>query len=84
MTWIEIAKKVNNEGQALFVDSENKGHINKIKDCVLLDAYTATMLVQLHEALKEENKTKFEQLPLGAAVELGWKIMLTKEKEKRG
>lgn len=41
---------------------------------LLVDGFTASMLVQVHDALNEENRAKFLALPLIKMVKLGWKL----------
>lgn len=41
----------------------------------LLDATTAGMLLAVHAALNDENRAKFEALPLLRAVSVGWKLV---------
>jgi hypothetical protein len=42
---------------------------------VLLDTYTASMLVQIADAVKEDNREHFIHLPVDKAVNLGWKLL---------
>lgn len=49
------------------------GHTAAKIDGYLVDAFTASMLVQVYGALKPENQERFETLPLMALVEFGWK-----------
>ena len=41
----------------------------------LVDGVTASMLVQIHDALNEENRAKFLALPLAKMVAVGWKLV---------
>lgn len=41
---------------------------------MLLDAFTASMLVQIHDALNDENRERFAALSLLRAVDVGWKL----------
>ena len=40
-----------------------------------VDAFTAQMLVAVHDALNEENRAKFAALPLRKMVAVGWKLV---------
>jgi hypothetical protein len=40
-----------------------------------IDAYTASMLVQVYDGLTPENRARFETLPLVAAVKIGWQCI---------
>lgn len=40
-----------------------------------LDQYTASMIVQIYDALNDENKAKFGNLPLARMVDIGWKLV---------
>lgn len=42
---------------------------------VLLDMFTASMLVQVHDALSPGHQVKFASLPLEKAVSVGWKVV---------
>jgi hypothetical protein len=42
---------------------------------VVLDAFTASMLVQIYDALSPANQAKFGALPLMKAVDMGWKLV---------
>jgi hypothetical protein len=44
------------------------------QDAVLLDGFTASMLVQVYDALGTVNKIKFDNYPLTKAVNVGWKL----------
>lgn len=39
---------------------------------LLMDLFTASMLVQVYDALSETNRTKFLALPLRKMVSVGW------------
>lgn len=41
---------------------------------LMVDAFTAGMLVQIYDALNEENQAKFLGLPLRRMVDVGWKL----------
>lgn len=41
----------------------------------LVDAFTAQMLVKVHDALKPENQAKFMAMPFMKMVEIGWKCL---------
>ena len=41
---------------------------------VYVDAFTASMLVQIYEKLSEENKASFIALPWLKMVAIGWKV----------
>jgi hypothetical protein len=63
MSWIEDARAVVDEHQARKVNG------------MLLDAFTASMLVQVHDALSETNRRRFAEMPLLRAVTVGWKLV---------
>lgn len=42
---------------------------------LFVDSFTAKMLVKVHAALNEENRAKFEALPLAKMVAVGWKLI---------
>lgn len=41
---------------------------------VFMDGFTASMLVQVHDALNEENRAKFLALPIRKMVSVGWQL----------
>lgn len=43
-------------------------------DGKMVDGFTASMLVQIYDALGDENKQKFSNLPLMKMVDVGWKL----------
>ena len=42
---------------------------------VYVDLITASMLVQIHDALSEENRAKFIALPFLKMVDVGWRLV---------
>lgn len=73
MTVIETARRIVRDHQA----EEVQG--------VLLDAFTASMLVQVHDALNETNQRKLEkrlEADVVKGVDLCWKLV--KRAEERG
>jgi hypothetical protein len=42
---------------------------------MFVDTFTASMMVQIHDALNEKNRAAFAALPLEKAVPLGWKLL---------
>lgn len=40
-----------------------------------VDAFTASMLVQVYDALNEQNRETFVKLPLRKMVAVGWKLV---------
>lgn len=82
-TWIDTARKINDEHQAYQVDVNSPTHEicgdacskqvkTKGRCGVILDGFTASMLVQIYDALNDKNKAKFDALPLLKAVSVGW------------
>ncbi len=43
------------------------------KGWTLLDLFTASAMLKVYEALKDENKTKFDQLYINTLVDFTWK-----------
>lgn len=41
---------------------------------VVLDAFTASMLVQVHDALRPDSAARFRALTLDRAVAIGWRV----------
>lgn len=42
---------------------------------IMLDAVTAGMLVKVYEALKPEQREKYDTMPIEKAVRVGWKLV---------
>jgi hypothetical protein len=42
---------------------------------LLMDLFTASMLVQIHDALNKTNRAEFLALPLRKMVSVGWKLV---------
>lgn len=63
MTWLEAARRVVDRRQAEKVDG------------VLLDATTAHLLVQVHDALqKPENRERFLNMPINTAANFAFRL----------
>ena len=41
---------------------------------VLIDLFTASMLVQIHDKLSPEHQAKFLAMPIRRMVDIGWKL----------
>lgn len=77
MSWLAAVQQIKNEHQARRIDTKT-GHLcakSARKGAVLMDAFTANMLITVYEALNEENKAKFTSLPILKAVQIGWKCV---------
>jgi len=44
-------------------------------DCIILDAFTASMLVQVYDALSPINQAKFDDQNIVVAVDMGWRVV---------
>jgi hypothetical protein len=70
MTNIEVCQDVMNNGFAYIRDTPNvRGSYDlkrtgKTKGWVLLDAFSASAVVAVYNALSEENKTKITRIPI--------------------
>ncbi len=42
---------------------------------IVLDTFTASMLVQIHDNLNPENQGRFAAMPITRAVDVGWKLV---------
>jgi hypothetical protein len=60
--WLAAARTIFAEHQFDMVDGS------------LLDAYTASPLVQVHDSLSEVNAARFAGMPLLKAVDIAWKL----------
>jgi len=80
--WIEAARYVVNNKQAVTVDIAtnkitNKRPSGKSKKPgqVILDLFTANMLVNIYDAINDKNKKMFGELNIIKAVNVGWKLV---------
>lgn len=66
-TRIEMLREIlaNKQAQKIRIDGR-KIHV---------DLFTASMVVQVHDGLNEENRAKFIGLPFLQMVDLGWKLV---------
>lgn len=58
----------SNEGDLVEIDQLDP------EQGVLLDHFTASMLVQIHDALNVANRERFAAMPLVRAVDVGWQL----------
>ncbi len=80
--WIDQARAVLDGGFKTVTDSgdetkqtwKSNGELGASNGGMVLDAFTASMLVQIHDALGPANQAKFAAMPLTKAVEVGWKL----------
>jgi hypothetical protein len=91
MPWINTARAIVAGGAFRFVDRDSGAPVDKQREAqawsalegkgsdpsrtVVLDLFTASMLVQVADALSEGNRAKFCAMPLLPAVELGWRLV---------
>jgi hypothetical protein len=61
-SWIGDARRV--------VETSTAGRVGG----TYLDLFTASMLVQIHDALNAENSAKFAAMPILRAVHVGWTL----------
>jgi hypothetical protein len=62
LSTFEAVKKVNDDWQCARVGGQ------------LVDGTTASVIVQVHAALNDENKKKFEALPIKKMAAVAWKL----------
>lgn len=84
MTFIEVCKKVHDEGLLLFREKtdaplryevrEFAEHLGENHGWIILDAMTASLCLQIHGALNEEHKQDLEAKPALRIVDLCWKL----------
>lgn len=84
MTFIEVCQKVRDEGLLLFREKsdaplryevrEFDDHLGKIPGWIMLDAMTASLCLQIHGALNEEQKRSLEAKPALLIVDICWKL----------
>lgn len=75
MSWINAARKVYSEYQYAYVKDDGTECKKKDDGAILLDAFTASMLVKVYDKLSEANQAKFSQMSLRQAVDIGWKVI---------
>ena len=52
-----------------------KEHTTAEVDGVLMDAFTASMLVKVHGALNQGNQGKFLAMSIAEMIDVGWKLV---------
>jgi hypothetical protein len=75
MSWINAARKVYNRHQYAYVNDKGEECKEKDEGAMMLDAFTASMLVKIYDNLGEANQAKFAQMDLRQAVKIGWKVI---------
>lgn len=75
MSWINAAREVYAHHQYAYVNDKGEECKKKDEGAILLDAFTASMLVKIYDNLGEANQAKFSQMGLRQAVEIGWKVI---------
>lgn len=71
-TRIEMLREIVAEKQAKRIRVDGRK--------LYVDLFTASMLVQVHNALNEENRARFIGLPFLRMVDVGWKLTRPKVK----
>lgn len=71
-TRIEMLREIVAEKQAKRISVDGRK--------LYVDLFTASMLVQVHDALNEENRARFIGLPFLRMVDVGWKLTRPKVK----
>lgn len=84
MKFIDCAKMVVNESQCMLIRArkDSPGEYDykeafqgKKKGWVYLDGFTSSAVVQIHNALNDTNKIKFESLPAMKAIDVTWRLI---------
>ena len=52
-----------------------KEHQAEMIDDVMVDAFTASMLVQIIDALNEKNRKRFLNMPIVRMANMGWELI---------
>jgi hypothetical protein len=73
-TWLDTARRIVDQHQHEHVDVTT-GQPDPTVGPVLLDAFTASLMVQVHDALSPENAAKFAAMPLMKAHTITMKIL---------
>lgn len=87
MTWLEAARRIVERSTFEVLDpntcepvpyswqaNEDESSEDMVGDGVLLDLYSASVMVQIHDALGEENRAKFAAMPLTKAHSVAFKL----------
>ena len=53
-------------------------------DGAYVDAFTASAIVKVYDALNAENKAKYEKLPVKRMAQIAWKLVQTRRDPRRG
>jgi len=73
--WIYAARWIVENGQARHVNRQTGRFEASGRRGVLLDAFTASMLCRVYDALNDSNRRKFVRLPVGRAAAIGWQLV---------
>jgi len=62
-----------------YVSENDEDYVDRLKphnnkNTVLLDGYTASMLIKITNGLNEKNRERFTNLPILKAVKIGWEL----------
>lgn len=73
-SWVQAVRQIVSEHQHQYIDPDT-GRMSSRKRGVMVDAFTASMLLGVYNRLNDANKAKFAALPLLKAVAVGWKLV---------
>ena len=80
MTVYEIARKTQDEGAQLLKHREGNQYNCKPmgtgnnRGWTIIDSFTGSAIVQIHDALSLENQAKYMNLPLTDLIDVTWKL----------
>lgn len=88
MTFVEVCRKVNDEGMMCFRPKAKDPLQHDVKDYgerkgkgwTLLDGMTASLCARVYDAVDEENRAKLDSLSALEFINLCWKLV-KKQKE---
>ena len=63
------------KGQPIQYDAQPFYKTGNKKGWIILDLFTASMLVQVRAALKAENQSTWDNIPIQKLINLGWSVM---------
>lgn len=72
--WVPAAQRIVEERQYRFVHP-NTGRLCSKGRGVRLDLFSASAMLKVWEALSDGNRLKFQQMPVGKAAEVAFKLL---------
>lgn len=77
MSWLDSARRIVERHQYEVLDPETGDPVPE-DEGIMLDAFSASIMVQIHDGLSEENRAKYAAMPLPRAHNVAMNILAKK------